>query len=81
MLCAEWWTSTLSPLSNMQRCKTFGLLISMKWFSPACAELAMAESSSVLGMKIGFPYLPAHIETQPGFLSLHSLLSDDNVPW
>lgn len=53
----------------------------MKWFSPACAELAMAESSSVLGMKIGFPYLPAHIETQPGFLSLHSLLSDDNVPW
>lgn len=58
----------------------------MKRFSPGCAELARAESSSVLGMrreevKIGFPYLTAHIETQPGSLSLHRLPSDDNVPW
>ena len=58
----------------------------MKWFSSACVELAKAESSSVLGMrreevKIGFPNLAAHIETQPGLLSLHRLPSDDNVPW
>lgn len=58
----------------------------MKWFSRACAELARAESSSVLGtrkeeVKIGFPYLTAHIEAQAGFLSLHRLCCDDNVLW
>lgn len=47
--------------------------------------LARAESSTVPGMRreeveIGFPYLTAHIETQPGFLSFHGLPSDDNVP-
>ena len=58
----------------------------MKWFSPGCAELARAESSGVMGtrreeVKIGFPYLAAHTETQHGFLSLHRLPSDDNGAW
>lgn len=58
----------------------------MKWSGPACTAQARAESSTVPRMRreeveIGFPYLAAHIETQSGSLSFHTLPPDDNVPW